>query len=252
MSSEQKRKGLAAMPPEKRKAIAAMGGRASKAAHRHEATPEGTCFGMLTTLETSKHSLDRILCRCGCGVEKRVRLYHLKDKTRSCGCILHKRFLKHGKCKRSEQTPSEYGIWASMRTRCMNAKSAAYKYYGGRGIKVCERWDDFANFYADMGPRPSLEHTLDRYPDNNGNYEPGNCRWGTDEQQRNNKRNTRWLELDGVKKTAGQWAPLVGIPERTIRGRIQQGWSDRDALTTPWSLDPNVTRRYRQSKASAL
>lgn len=72
---------------------------------------------------------------------------------------------------------NERGIWAGMLQRCKNPRLANYKYYGGRGITVCDRWMSFENFFADMGPRPSLEHSIDRYPNNDGNYEPGNCRW---------------------------------------------------------------------------
>jgi hypothetical protein len=84
----------------------------------------------------------------------------------------------------------EYGAWASMRRRCANPSDNAYRYYGGRGITVCERWQKFENFYADMGPRPSPMHSIDRI-DNDGNYEPGNCRWATRVQQIQNRRKSR-------------------------------------------------------------
>ena len=94
--------------------------------------------------------------------------------------------IKHGQSKRGQRT-SEYQIWRGMKTRCQNSKSYAYKYYGGRGIQVCKRWQDFRNFFTDMGKRPGPEYSIDRI-DNDGNYEPGNCRWATPHEQRVNSR----------------------------------------------------------------
>lgn len=81
-----------------------------------------------------------------------------------------------------------YGIWCNMKQRCNNPNHTYYHLYGGRGIKVCERWKDFKNFMVDVSPRPSLTHTIDRFPDKDGNYEPGNFRWATISEQNNNKR----------------------------------------------------------------
>ena len=221
----------------------------------HKATLAGTRFGMLTTLEDSTHSLMQILCRCDCGTIKRVRLYHLKakrnDKTRatlSCGCLLYTVHLKHGMNKRSETTPEEYGIWSSMRTRCYNTKRNSYKDYGARGIKVCERWNDFAAFYADMGPRPSPEHTLDRI-DNDGDYEPSNCRWATPEQQNYNKRNTRYIEFEGLKLTLAKWSDRLGIPTGVLSWRLHSGWTEHKALTTPWKPSPSHRAAWARRKA---
>lgn len=173
------------------------------------------------------------LCQCDCGIRKPVRASHLRAGTsRSCGCIQRETAanlkLKHGKAH-----IAEYKIWSQMRTRCGNPNAQKYHVYGGRGITVCERWASFANFYADMGPRPSSKHSIDRFPDNNGNYEPGNCRWATQREQMNNLRTSRWLTFDGVTHTLTEWARLLGLNPSTLAGRLDRGWSVEDAFRKP-------------------
>jgi DNA-binding NtrC family response regulator len=109
-----------------------------------------------------------------------------------------------------------YGVWTSMKNRCRNPKVTAYKYYGGRGIKVCERWLSFENFFSDMGPAPSKKHNIDRI-DNDGDYKPANCRWATAKQQRENQRIPSVHYLN-----ASEIAALVGISRQRLYQRIDK------------------------------
>ena len=106
---------------------------------------------------------------------------------------------------------SEYIAWKNMRARCNNSNNTKYQYYGGIGIKVCERWDDFTLFLLDMGKKPSPKHSIDRYPDKEGNYEPGNCRWATTYEQASNTTKNKFLELEGVRLTYSQWSRKLGV-----------------------------------------
>lgn len=163
-------------------------------------------------------------CRCDCGNELEIRLDALRNGTSgSCGCTKRrmppgaKKF--HGRCGMAENR-----TWNSMIRRCYNPKQKVYKDYGARGIRVCDRWlHSFEAFLADMGPRPSPEHSIDRYPDQTGNYEPTNCRWATKEQQCNNRRSNRLIEHDGVLLSASQWARKIGVQPRTLLRRAARG-----------------------------
>lgn len=122
--------------------------------------------------------------------------------------------------------------WLSMLTRCNNPNSISYPRYGGRGIKVCNRWRKFEHFYADMGDRPAGT-SLDRI-NNTGDYEPGNCKWSTPSEQQNNTRANNLLTHNGVTRSLAQWARHTGMQEATIRNRINQcNWSVAEALDTP-------------------
>ena len=111
-----------------------------------------------------------------------------------------------------------------MKQRCRNTNDPQFDYYGGRGIKVCERWLElFDNFYADMGARPSPKHSIDRI-NNDGNYEPGNCRWATAQEQATNRRNNVFIEYDGKTQHVSAWAREIGVCDSTIYYRLKEGW----------------------------
>lgn len=118
-----------------------------------------------------------------------------------------------------------------MRERCNNPNHAAYKHYGGRGITVCERWDDFLTFLEDMGNKP-VGMEIDRI-DVNGNYEPSNCRWATDEEQANNTRKNRFVTINGLTKSHSQWARFIGITHDSFSNRVDQGWPEENLLLPP-------------------
>ena len=127
---------------------------------------------------------------------------------------------------------AEYYVWEAIINRCENPRCDAYPWYGARGITVCERWHSVANFYADMGPRPSAKYTIERL-DNSGPYSPENCAWVSHLVQARNKRNNRWLTWNGETKTLAEWARTVSFNHKLIHDRLKRGWSIDDALHTP-------------------
>lgn len=131
-----------------------------------------------------------------------------------------------------------FRVWAMMRSRCENPTVKSYPSYGGRGIKVCERWQKFENFYADMGDRPSPQHSLERV-DNDGDYSPENCIWATREVQVKNKRNTRLITANGETYHLAEWARRLGCNPAAILARIAAGMSEAEAVTKPVPERPN-------------
>jgi hypothetical protein len=169
-------------------------------------------------------------CICDCGNHKDAKQRNLVNgATTSCGCahrdMLIRRNTKHGLTR---QHPREYRCWKDMRSRCNNANDSDYKDYGGRGIAVCARWDDFAAFLADMGARPD-RHSIDRIDVQLG-YAPENCRWADDKQQANNKRSNVVLAMLGRTQTLMQWCDEYGIDRTKVRYRLSMGWPLSEAL----------------------
>lgn len=118
-----------------------------------------------------------------------------------------------------------------MRQRCFYKPNKKYALYGGRGITVCERWNIFENFFEDMGRKPSPRHTLDRYPNNDGNYEPGNCRWATYTEQNRNRRNSRMVEIGYERIPLAEACRRLGVNYFTVHGRMRKGESFAQATS---------------------
>jgi hypothetical protein len=187
-------------------------------------------------------------CQCSCGNVVVVLTRDLQyGSVKSCGCLREERLaqgnLKHGSARRSAHTP-EYRAWMKMKERCATPTCKDYPRYGGRGITVCERWrTSFEAFFEDVGPRPSTKHTLDRFPDNNGPYEPGNVRWATRTEQARNTRNTVFLTLNDETRCLSEWSEILHIKHTTLIERHGAGWSDEAILTTPIRQWPGPIRR---------
>lgn len=172
-------------------------------------------------------------CRCECGTIVQVdRNSLLKGHKRSCGCLSvetrRKLFTKHGQSTSNGRTPT-YRSWNCMLQRCLNPKNKRWSRYGGRGITVCDRWLVFNNFFDDMGQRPS-GMTLERN-DNNGNYEPSNCRWATPKEQQNNTRRNRLITFRGKTLNISQWSTELDLPRSRINTRLERGWPVEKAFS---------------------
>lgn len=199
----------------------------------------GQEFGRLTVMRMAPKRGRRVfwLCRCSCGQEREIVTDCLKPGgTESCGCfrveVSRARMTTHGM-----RDSAEYSIWTNMRTRCGNPKNKAWADYGGRGIKICDRWlNSFENFLADMGPRPD-GMTLER-KDNNGDYSPDNCVWATPLEQAGNKRNNLRLTLGNETHHVREWERRLGVNYGTLQARVYAGWSDERVLTTPVIAKP--------------
>ena len=181
----------------------------------------GQRFGRLLVIGYSHVTKERSAaweCKCECGQIIVVRVQHLRSgHTQSCGCYnrerVRKALFKHGNAVRSQPKTPEYNSWYGMKSRCYEKNAKGYKNWGGRGISVCDRWrNSFPNFLADMGRKPSPDLSIDRI-DNDGNYEPGNCRWATRSQQQRNKSTPSMTEADCAKAVEFR---IQGLSSRKI------------------------------------
>lgn len=174
----------------------------------------------------------RWLCRCDCGADRVVSEMSLRRKvSKSCGCLQREVASATTSTHRASMT-REYRVWLAMTARCRNQNNSRYESYGGRGIKVCERWLSFENFLSDMGLRPSDHHSLDRIKNDLG-YFAGNCRWALPHEQMTNRRNTRFVSVNGKDVPLATLAKQYAIPANTLRARILKGWELQTALTAP-------------------
>lgn len=171
-------------------------------------------------------------CLCSCGNERLISSTDLaKRRWKSCGCRraehVSKSKRRHAHSLANGATPT-YRSWASMLSRCRDQKNARYYRYGGRGITVCDRWHSFDNFLADMGERPE-GMTLDRR-ENDGNYEPENCRWATAIEQGRSSYQARMVTAFGQTLMLAEWSRRTGIKRETIARRLNAGWPPERAL----------------------
>lgn len=180
------------------------------------------------------------LCKCDCGAEAIISASVLSyGKQQSCGCL--RRVKKH----EMYGSPT-YTSWDSMIQRCTNPKSPGYEYYGGRGIKIFPPWMDFMKFHADMGTRPSVNYSIDRI-NSDGNYEPGNCRWATKQEQSSNRRANRFITAFGKTQTETEWSAELGIPSTTIVNRRKAGIPPELILSKE-----NLKRGYLKSRSRGV
>jgi hypothetical protein len=205
----------------------------------------GEKWGRLTVVEDARRGNKGkaiVTAECDCGTRRQYVLSDLrKGNTKSCGCLKADGTTAHATHghTRNRMHSRTYRAYHAMISRCTNPKSERWDQYGGRGIAICERWlESFENFLADMGECPT-DRTLDRKKVD-GNYEPNNCRWATDEEQMNNTQRSHFLEFNGERLTVAQWARRLNVPVNTLYSRLKkQGWSIEKTLTTPSRVGRN-------------
>lgn len=201
----------------------------------------GEKFGRLVVIERAENQgkQTKWLCKCDCGNTVAVMGSRLRGNiTHSCGCI-QKEVTRNRSFKHGGSTSKLRSVWAKMISRCYRKGDKEYPRYGERGIKVCEEWKEYGNFYKwaiSAGYDEDAKRgvcTLDRI-DNNGNYSPENCRFTTMKRQSNNRRDNQILEFDGEMHTVSEWAEIKGIKIGTLWKRVNKlGWSIEQALTEP-------------------
>ena len=219
----------------------------------------GDVFARLTAVERIANAKSgrqrwRFACACGADFESAAESV-VGGRTLSCGCLQRENWAKNRQSgpdslfKHGAHKTLTGKSWRNMHQRCSNPRAGNYARYGGRGIQICDRWLDFNNFVADMGERPSPAHSIERQ-DNNGNYEPGNCRWATKSEQQRNRGN-QLFEFRGRKLTLAAIYDEFGVPavvsSTAFRSRVRLEWDIERALFEP--AKPSKSGRLRQGRA---
>lgn len=212
----------------------------------------------LQKINSDKRNYKYVRCQCDCGTVKNIRLLGLvRLDTRSCGCrraeLMSVANTVHGHARHGSQT-HEYRCWQSAKMRCFSKNTAAYPKYGARGITMCDRWaNSYQHFLEDMGPSPTPEHSLDRFPNQKGNYEPGNCRWATKAEQVENSSSAKIILVDGVARPIAQHAKHYGAVYGTVCHRLANGHSPEAALGLIPLRNPTAKKqKKRPSKSSSI
>lgn len=208
----------------------------------------GKRFGLITVVSLSfkegRYRYVHVVCDCNPEIVFRKRSGHVyHGKVKSCGC---KRYGRHNKSK-----SAAYSSWVHMRQRCLNKNSDNYEDYGGRGIKICDRWlESFENFYEDMGDPPTDKHTLGRI-NNDGDYYFENCQWELPNQQNNNRRNTLHVTAFGETKPCSNWVQdnRCVVNYSTLSSRIRLGWDAELAITTPKQEEKSSLTAFGETKS---
>lgn len=196
---------------------------------------ELTIISFLDSVFCGKNKVCIVKCSCSCGNIYNAKLKKLKsEETKSCGCLNKKRLTTHGLSRKNGIETEEYKTWRRIKNRCLNIKDPNYKYYGGRGIKVCEEWvTNYSKFLEDMGTKPSKDYSIERI-DNNLGYSKENCKWATKIEQNKNTRKTLKFKYLGKTQCLKDWCTELNLKYNTIKKRIlNKKMSFEDAIILP-------------------
>ena len=216
--------------------------------------PAGIRFGRLQIVkevlpQTLSCSRRQFECLCDCGQRCIATLTSLRrGYTKSCGCLRKEAMVQNARPPKHGMADTRtYSSWEAMKQRCLNPRHKNYKHYGGRGITICEKWLSFEAFYADMGTRPSPQHSIDRV-DNEQGYYKANCRWATQTEQQRNTRQSKMLTMGGETLCVAHWADKTGLPSTTILSRLHYGYTVTESLSFPLHMKRKSTSGVRFAK----